>query len=102
MGQHGRKAQQPSLFIDCRRLDGGDLMLAKAFADDIKTARQRRITEGAVRFARKWRPDRANERLFGLIIWACALARAAAMVAIDSLHLCMAALHAQDIKAHRT
>src|SRR6516164_327878 len=37
----------------------------------------------------------------GLIISACAFARAAAMVAIDSLHLCMAALHVQDVEAHR-
>src|SRR6516164_5648489 len=43
----------------------------------------------------------ATSDFSGLIIWACALARSAAIVAIDSLHLCMAALHAQDIEAHR-
>src|SRR5260370_19163572 len=38
----------------------------------------------------------------GLVSSACALASAAAMVPMDSLQRCMAALHAQDIKAHRT
>src|SRR5262249_38463182 len=38
----------------------------------------------------------------GLVRSACALASAAAMVPMDSLERCMAALHAQDIKAHRT
>src|SRR5262249_57467022 len=38
----------------------------------------------------------------GLVRSACALASAAAMVPIDSLQRCMAAPHAQDIKAHRT
>src|ERR1700746_2564745 len=37
----------------------------------------------------------------GLVSSACALASAAAMVPMDSLERCMAALHAQDIKAHR-
>src|ERR1700688_5100687 len=36
----------------------------------------------------------------GLAISACALASAAAMVPIDSLHRCMGCLLAQDIEAH--
>src|SRR6266702_2847323 len=38
----------------------------------------------------------------GLLSSSCALASAAAIAPIDSLERCMAALHAQDIKAHRT
>src|SRR5713101_2792206 len=44
----------------------------------------------------------ATRDFSGLVSSACALASAAAMVPIDSLDRCMAALHAQDIKAHRT
>src|SRR5258707_6021691 len=44
----------------------------------------------------------ATNDFSGLVSSACALASAAAMVPIDSLERCMAALHAQDIKAHRT
>src|SRR5260370_10645843 len=36
----------------------------------------------------------------GLVSSACALARAPAMVPIDSLDRCMGCLHAQDIEAH--
>jgi hypothetical protein len=64
MGKHGRKAKQSSILIDCRRLDGGNLVLAKALADDIKPAREGGISERAVRLAGKRRPDRRNERLF--------------------------------------
>src|SRR5262249_33063874 len=38
----------------------------------------------------------------GLVSSACALARAAAMVPMVSLERCMAALHAQEFKAHCT
>src|SRR5262249_41582055 len=44
----------------------------------------------------------ATSDFSGLVSSACALASAAAMVPMDSLQRCMAALHAQDIKAHRT
>src|SRR5215831_3522266 len=44
----------------------------------------------------------ATSDFSGLVSSACALASAAAMVPMDSLERCMAALHAQDIKAHRT
>src|SRR5215813_4963455 len=44
----------------------------------------------------------ATSDLSGLVSSACALASAAAMVPMDSLQRCMAALHAQDIKTHRT
>src|SRR5215831_15317263 len=44
----------------------------------------------------------ATSDFSGLVSFACALASAAAMVPMDSLERCTAALHAQDIKAHRT
>src|ERR1700704_2760810 len=44
----------------------------------------------------------ATRDFSGLISPACAWASAAAMVPIDSLDWCMAALHAQDLEAHRT
>src|SRR5215831_9999715 len=44
----------------------------------------------------------ATSDFSGLVSSACALANAAAMVPMDSLERCTAALHAQDIKAHRT
>src|SRR5262249_12283427 len=44
----------------------------------------------------------ATSDFSGLVSYACALASAAAMVPIVSLERCMAALHAHDIKAHRT
>src|SRR5262252_5861840 len=44
----------------------------------------------------------ATSDFSGLVNSACALASAAAMVPMDSLEQCMAALYAQDIKAHRT
>src|SRR5215831_6470026 len=44
----------------------------------------------------------ATSDFSGLVSSACALASAAAIVPMDSLQRCMAALHAQDIKAHRT
>src|SRR5262249_35281623 len=43
----------------------------------------------------------ATSDFSGLVSSACALASAAAMVPIDSLQRCMAALHAQDVKADR-
>src|SRR6266550_9350084 len=44
----------------------------------------------------------ATSDFSGLVSSACALASAAAMVPIDSLERCIAALHAQDLKAHCT
>src|SRR5262245_43683975 len=44
----------------------------------------------------------ATSDFSGLVSSACALASAAAMVPMHSLKRCMAALHAQDIKTHRT
>src|SRR5262249_58840481 len=44
----------------------------------------------------------ARSDFSGLASSACASASPAAMVTMDSLERCMAALHAQDIKAHRT
>src|SRR6516225_5146440 len=67
----------------------------------------RPLDNGAYRKLRspsRWKGDRivATSDFSGLVSSACALASAAAMVPIDSLQRCMAALHAQDIKAHRT
>src|SRR5215469_5375666 len=44
----------------------------------------------------------ATSDFSGLVSSTCALASAAAIVPMDSLERCTAALHAQDIKAHRT
>src|SRR5438132_1708040 len=44
----------------------------------------------------------ATSEFSGLLRSTCALARAAAIVPMDSLDLCMNRLHAQNIKAHRT
>src|SRR5262245_27167300 len=67
----------------------------------------RPLDNGAYRKLRspsRWKEDRivATSDFSGLVSSACALASAAAMVPIDSLERCMAALHVQDIKAHRT
>src|SRR3954449_13463479 len=55
-----------------------------------------------VRSASRGKGERivATSDFSGLVISTCALARAAAMLAIDSLELCTAGLRAQDIKAH--
>src|SRR5262245_27406606 len=52
----------------------------------------------------RWKGERivATSDFSGLVSSACALASAAAMVPMDSLERCMAALHAQEIEAHRT
>src|SRR6266566_73695 len=67
----------------------------------------RPLDNGAYRKVRspsRGKADRmvATSDFSGLVSSACALASAAAMVPMDSLERCMAALHAQDIKAHRT
>src|ERR1700686_284074 len=43
----------------------------------------------------------ATRDFSGLTSSACAFAKAAARLAMDGLDLCTAALHAEDIKAHR-
>ena len=101
MRKNGREAKKAGVFIDARCLDRRDLMPAKALAHDVQPARERGIAEGAVRLPREGGPDGGNERLLWIVSSTCALARAAAMVAIVSLERCMAAtLRAQDIKAH--
>src|SRR5262245_47173610 len=67
----------------------------------------RPLDNGAYRKLRspsRWKEDRivATSDFSGLVSSACALASAAAMMPIDSLERCMAALHTQDIKAHCT
>ena len=58
---------QPDLadvLVDGRGLDGGDLVLAEALADDIEPAGQRCIAEGPVALARERRADGGDQRLF--------------------------------------
>ena len=100
MCKNGGEAKQTGLLVNLRCLDRRDLMPAKALAHDVQPARQRGIAEAAVRFPGEGGPV-ATSDFSGFVSSTCALARAAAMVAIVSLERCMAAaLRAQDIKAH--
>ena len=91
MGERGGEMDQPGFLIDRRGLDGGDLMPAKALADNVQPARQRGIAEGAVRPRGKGDRMVATSDFSGLVSSNWALARATAMVAIVSLERCMAA-----------
>jgi hypothetical protein len=57
MRQNGRQAEKACFLIDARGLDCRDLMPTKTFPDDVQSARQRGIAEGAVGFARKGGAD---------------------------------------------
>jgi hypothetical protein len=57
------KANEPHLLVDRRRLDGCDLMPAEGLAHDVEAARERRVSEGLIPFARVGRADRSDERL---------------------------------------
>src|SRR5262249_1414054 len=48
MRKHSCEAKKPGIFIDFRGLDCCDLMLAKALAHNVQTARQGGVAEGAV------------------------------------------------------
>ena len=63
MRKNGREAKEAGLFIDFRRLDGRDLMPAKALADNVQPARQRGIAEGAVGFTGEGGPDGAQRAI---------------------------------------
>src|SRR6516225_1775941 len=63
MSKHSCEAKKPGIFVDCGSLDCRDLITAKALADNLQTARQRGIAEGAVSFTGEGRSDRRNKRL---------------------------------------
>src|SRR5947208_8829363 len=48
MSKDSCEAKKPGIFVDCGGLDGRNLMPTKALADNVQTARQRGIAEGAV------------------------------------------------------
>src|SRR5262245_8193135 len=64
MRKNGCKAKEPGFLVDFRGLDGCDLIAAKAFADNVQSARKRCITEGAVGLAGEGGPDGGSERFF--------------------------------------
>src|SRR6266487_1932182 len=63
MSKDSRQSEKSSVFVDCGRLDCRDLMAAKSFADNVQTARQRGIAEGAVALSGKRGSDCRNKRL---------------------------------------
>src|SRR6516164_3865351 len=85
--------------VNRSRLHGRDLMLAQRLAHDLQAARQ-----GAQRNERSVAPE-ASDRMVptrdfsGLTSSACALAKAAAMLPIDSLERCTTTLRFEQIKA---
>jgi hypothetical protein len=58
MCQERREPDLAAFLVDGRSLDRGDLMLAQALADDIKSAGERSIVEGQVALARERRAAR--------------------------------------------
>src|SRR3954449_12670125 len=101
MGEHCHQPHEPGAFIDSRCLDGGDLMPAEAFAHEVEPARQRRIAKAPTPFGVM--PGSVPTSDFaGLVRSSCALARAAAMVPIDSLERCMTALHDHEVETDRS
>src|SRR2546430_8796073 len=63
MSKYSCKTQNPTIFVDFGGLDCRDLMSAKALADNIQTAGQRGVAEGAVSFAVERESDCRNKRL---------------------------------------
>jgi len=57
MGQQRGQPDPARALVDGGGLDGGDLMLAKALADDIQPAGQRSVAEGPIPLAGKRRAD---------------------------------------------
>src|SRR5262249_34501265 len=53
MRKHSRETKKPGIFVDSGGLDCRDLMPAKALADNVQTARQGGVAEGAVPFTMK-------------------------------------------------
>src|SRR5262249_8776190 len=63
MRKEGCEAKKPGLSIDRGCLDRRNLIPAKALANNIKTARQRGVAEGAVSFTVEGGSDCRNKRL---------------------------------------
>ena len=63
MGEHRGEPYEPGRCIDRGGLDGRNLMLAQRLANDVESARQRGIAEGAVGLAGERRADGGGERL---------------------------------------
>src|SRR6516162_8712677 len=63
MSKHSCEAKKAGIFVDCGGLDCRDLMPAKALADNVKTARQRGVAEGAVSFTGERGSNDRNKRL---------------------------------------
>ena len=95
---------QPDLagvLVDGRGLDGRDLVLAEALADNIKAARQRGIAEGPVALAGNGERMVAIRDFSGLVSSPWALASAAAMAPMVSLERCIGGLHVHEVEADR-
>src|SRR5262249_40940829 len=63
MSKHSGEAKKPGIFVDRGGLDGRDLIAAKALPDNVETARQRGVAEGAVSFTGERGSDGRNKRL---------------------------------------
>jgi hypothetical protein len=85
MREQGGKSDEPRLGINRSRLDGCDFMLAQGLAHDLKTTRKRRIAERAGSSRGKGEWIIAVSVFSGFFNSPCALARAVAIAAIDSL-----------------
>src|SRR5262245_18030227 len=64
MREHCGQIDEARCLVDGRGLHGCDLMLTEGFADDIETARERRIAKGAFLLARSPTSYGGGERFF--------------------------------------
>ena len=99
MGQDRRQVHGADRGIDRGRLNDCDLLLAKRFADDVQSARERGVSKRPGPLPWLVGRDRGDERLFWVDELGLSLGRAAARAAIDSLDRCMDALLFQQIEA---
>jgi len=100
VGQDGRQIDRASGLVDGGRLHGSDLMLPQGLAHDVEPARQRGIANVWSALPVDWMVPVRD--FSGLMSSTCALARAAAKLAIDSLDRCMVGLRIQEIEADGT
>ena len=87
--ERGRQSDQAAVPVDRGALDGRDLMLAQAFADDVEARGEGSIAKGPLALARERRLDGGGQRLFrigdlGLRLGECRRQRADLMA--GSLH----------------
>src|SRR5262245_60803782 len=68
MREHCGQIDEARCLVDGRGLHGCDLMLTEGFADDIETARERRIAKGAFLLARSCSPPPNAEQHAVLLI----------------------------------